>query len=490
VRKPLLSPRRGPLPPPLVLLLAILATACGSDGADIQAPVPVASVRVTAPADSVLVGDSLQLTATALDSAGTALEARTFDWSTDDTSLASVSASGLVAGLAPGNVVIHATSEGVIGSLTITVSPAPTTPPPPPGGPTDVGLQEIASGLSFPLYLASPPGDERLFVVEKTGAIRVVKDGTLLPTPFLDLSAQVSGRAEQGLLGLAFPPDFASSGRFFVDYTDLEGDTHVSAFRVSSDPDRADPASESVVLAIDQPGPSHNGGQLLFGPDGMLYIGMGDGGSHGGDDHGRGQSLDDLLGSILRIDVSSGTSYTVPPDNPFVGTAGARGEIWNYGLRNPWRFSFDRGTGDIYIADVGETQWEEVNYSAAADGAGRKVDYGWNVMEGRHCLGTPDCDQSGLTLPVLEYSHDMGCAIIGGYVYRGSAIPALQGHYFYSDFCQGWVRSFRIEDDQAVEEADWPSLAPGGQVSSFGEDAEGELYVLTGDGRVLKIVAR
>jgi glucose/arabinose dehydrogenase len=322
--------------------------------------------------------------------------------------------------------------------------------------------------------------------VEKGGAILVIKDGVLQDRPFLDLSGRVSSRAEQGLLGLAFPPDYASSGRFVVHYTDLSGDTRVSSFRVSGDRDQADPASESIVLAVNQPGPSHNGGQILFGPDGLLYIGLGDGGSRDGMDRGRGQSLGDLFGSVLRIDVSAGSGYTVPADNPFVATPGARPEVWSYGLRNPWRFSFDRATGDLYLADVGDHQWEEVETATAAEGAGHGLNYGWSLMEGRECR-QPGCDQTGLTPPTLEYDHSEGCAV-GGYVYRGSAIPALQGRYFYADFCQGWVRSFRLVAGAAAEETDWPTLSPGGTVTSFGEDAVGELYLLTGEGGVFRIV--
>ena len=292
--------------------------------------------------------------------------------------------------------------------------------------------------------------------MEKAGAIRVVKGGAVLATPFLDLTTKVvSEGGEQGLLGLAFAPDYASSGRFFVQYNDVSGDTRISVIRVSGDPDRADPASESSVLPVPQPGVAHNGGQLLFGPDGILYIGLGDGADS---DHGRGQSLADLFAKILRIDVSSGDPYTVPPDNPFVATAGARPEIWSYGFRNPWRFSFDRATGDLYIGDVGESTWEEVDYASAADGAGRGLNYGWSRMEGQHCFGAVGCDQAGLTLPVLEYSHSDGCAVSSGYVYRGPAIPALQGTYFYADYCGGWVRSFRMEGGVPVYKYFWQSL--------------------------------
>jgi glucose/arabinose dehydrogenase len=465
-----------------VLIIAASLSACGGDGGDIQEPRPVTAVTVTAPNTTIEAGQTVQLTATARDAGGTVVDGRTFEWTTADAAVASVSPTGLVSGLTEGQVEIRATTEGVTGSIMITVTAAP------PGGPIILGLQEVATGLDFPLYLVSPPGDDRLFIVQKAGAIRVLKGGTLLATPFLDLTSKVlSTGGEQGLLGLTFAPDYASSGRFFVHYIDLSGDTHVSLFRVSADPDRADPASESVVLAAPQPGVAHKGGQLLFGADGMLYIGLGDGADN---DQGRGQSLADLLGSILRIDVSSGATYTVPPDNPFVGTAGARPEVWSYGFRNPWRFSFDHATGDLYIGDVGESHWEEVDYASAADGAGRGVNYGWSVMEGRHCAKAQGCDQAGLTLPVLEYEHSDGCAVIGGYVYRGVAIPALQGSYFYADYCRGWVRSFRVSGGVVTQETDWPALQPGGQVTSFGEDAAGELYLLTEQGGVFKIVPR
>jgi glucose/arabinose dehydrogenase len=344
-----------------------------------------------------------------------------------------------------------------------------------------VRLEQIAGGLSVPLYLTSPPGDSRLFIVEKTGAIRIIKDGTLVADPFLDLGAQVSGGGEQGLLGLAFDPEYASNGRFFVHYTDVAGNTRMSRFLVSADPDRADPASEHLLLSATQPFSNHNGGELTFGPDGLLYLGLGDGGSSN-DPGGRGQSVADLLGSILRMDVRAGDSFTVPPDNPFVGQAGAEPTVWSYGLRNPWRFSFDRATGDLYIADVGQDQFEEINVATAAQGAGRGINYGWSIMEGMHCRGGGACDQAGLTPPVLEYSHSDGCSVTGGFVYRGAAIPALQGQYFFSDFCAGWVRSFRYVGDAATELTEWPALSPGGGVTSFGQDTAGELYILTGTG--------
>jgi glucose/arabinose dehydrogenase len=352
-----------------------------------------------------------------------------------------------------------------------------------------VRLLEVTSGLSVPLYLTAPSGDlSRLFIVEKPGRIRIVKDGTLLPDPFLDISSQVSGGDEQGLLGIAFPPDYNSTGRFVVHYTDVAGDTRVSLFQVSANPDVADASSEQVILTADQPFANHNGGQITFGPDGFLYLGLGDGGGSG-DPEGRGQDLSELLASILRIDVQSGTFYTVPADNPFVGQQPViRPEIWSYGLRNPWRFSFDRATGDLYIADVGQNNIEEVDVASAAGGGGKGVNYGWSIMEGNQCYGGGQCDQTGLTLPTFQYSHAQGCSIIGGSVYRGSAIPAIQGLYFYGDFCGGWVRSFRYVDGAATEVTDWPALRVASPLTSFGEDAAGELYVLESSGRVSRIV--
>ena len=349
-------------------------------------------------------------------------------------------------------------------------------------------LQQVVAGLTFPVYLTAPAGDPtRLFIVEKAGSIRIVKNGILLPAAFLDISPQISNLGEQGLLGLAFDPNYAANGRFFVHYTDLQGNTRVSRFQVSADPDLANAGSEQIILTQTQPYANHNGGQLLFGPDGMLYLGLGDGGS-AGDPQGRGQDRSDLLGSILRVDVQVGSPYTVPADNPFLSQTGVRPEIWSYGLRNPWRFSFDRGTGDLYIADVGESRFEEVDISPAAEGAGKGLNYGWNLMEGKHCFSTRSCDQTGLTLPVDEYNHSQGCSITGGYVYRGSAVPALQGLYFFADFCQGWVRSFRLAGGAATELTDWRVLQPGGSITSFGEDAAGELYLMSTNGGVFQVV--
>jgi glucose/arabinose dehydrogenase len=356
-----------------------------------------------------------------------------------------------------------------------------------PAGPVPVALATVASGLTLPLYLTAPAGDPRLFIVEKGGTIRIVQNGALLPAPFLDISAKVSTGGEQGLLGLAFDPQYASNGRFVVHYTDVAGDTQVSWFRVSPDPNVADPASELSIMSADQPFANHNGGQVLFGLDGYLYVMLGDGGASG-DPGNRAQSLADLLGSILRIQPLEAGGYSVPADNPFAGTPDALPEIWSYGLRNPWRVEFDPATGDLYIADVGERQWEEVSVSPAAAGAGRGANFGWRIMEGPECFATSPCDQTGLELPVVSYGHDKGCSITGGLVYRGSAIPALQGHYFYSDYCSGLVRGFRLEDGAAVDQYSWPTLEPGVGILSFGRDAAGELYILGTNGAAYRIV--
>ena len=350
-------------------------------------------------------------------------------------------------------------------------------------------LQQVAAGLDFPLYLTAPPGDNtRLFVVEKTGRIRIVKDGSVVPTPFLDLHAKVSNGSEQGLLGLAFPPDYAANPRFVVNYTNTSGDTRVSQFRVSANPDVADATSEQVLFAIAQPFSNHNGGMVTFGPDGKLYFGMGDGGS-GGDPNGNGQNRNTLLAKLLRVDVSASGQVSIPGDNPFAGQSGVRQEIWSYGLRNPWRFSFDRQTHDLYIADVGQNAHEEIDVATSASQFGKGLDYGWNRMEGLACYSPASgCDQSGLTLPLLDYDHSQGCSVTGGYVYRGTAAPAASGLYFYADYCEGWVRSFRLSNGTAADRRDWPSLRPGGQITSFGEDARGELYVMISSGKVFRIV--
>lgn len=351
-------------------------------------------------------------------------------------------------------------------------------------------LQEVASGLSAPLFLTAPAGDPRLFIVERAGSIRIVQNGAVLATPFLDIGSRVSTLVERGLLSMAFDPQYASNGLFFIYFTDLNGDIAIERFQVSpGDPNLADQASALRILTIaHRDFANHNGGLVAFGPDGFLYIGTGDGGG-GGDTLGNGQNLNALLGKLLRIDVRNSSvaqPYAIPPQNPFVAQAGRRGEIWAYGLRNPWRYAFDAATGSLYIADVGQNRSEEVNVVAAA-AAG--LNYGWNITEGSLCFPGDPCDKQGLTLPVLEYAHDAsgGCSITGGHVYRGSAIPELQGRYFYSDFCRGWLRSFAHSNGSATGQIDW-NIVNVGSIFSFGEDAQKELYMLASTGRVFKIV--
>ncbi|HEV2132601.1 MAG TPA: PQQ-dependent sugar dehydrogenase [Longimicrobiaceae bacterium] len=347
-----------------------------------------------------------------------------------------------------------------------------------------VRLQEVASGLENPLYLTAPAADPRLFIVEQPGRIRIVRDGNVLATSFLDIRDRVGSGGERGLLSMAFHPQYATNGFFYVNYTDLAGDTRIERYRVGSDADLADPASATLVLAVEQPYANHNGGLIKFGPDGMLYVGMGDGGS-GGDPLGHGQNRGTLLGALLRIDVSRGDPYAIPPDNPFVGQSGARGEIWAYGLRNPWRFSFDRQTGQLYLADVGQNAIEEVNVVGGSEAG---LNYGWSVMEGSQCYGASSCNSQGMVLPVIEYgTRSEGCAVTGGYVYRGRAIPGIAGHYFYGDYCRGWIRSFRYANGQAAQQRSW-ELDEVGNILSFGEDAAGELYLLSANGRVYQFV--
>jgi len=383
-----------------------------------------------------------------------------------------------------------------------TPGPATTLPSPTSGGggasggfdpsAVKVGLEPVASGLDAPLGVADAgDGTDRLFVVEQVGLIRVIRAGTLLETPFLDIRSRITSGGERGLLGLAFAPDFPADPRLFVDYTDVNGNTVISSFRVTpSTPDRADPASERILLQVDQPFPNHNGGALAFGPDGDLYIGMGDGGS-GGDPFGNGQSLTTLLGKVLRIRPGpadgTGPAYTIPADNPFAADPSAKPEILAYGLRNPWRFSFDRSTGDLWIGDVGQDAWEEVDVIRAGDPRTPAPDFGWNLMEGRHCYGASSCSREGLTLPVAEYGHDQGCAIVGGYVGRDPADPTLLGGYLFGDDCSGNI--WALDAARPTRTDPILVLRSGRQVSSFGEDEAGRLYLtdLAG-GQLLRIV--
>lgn len=342
------------------------------------------------------------------------------------------------------------------------------------------------AGLNEPVFATAPDGDARLFIVERAGRIVVAQGGAPSATPFLDISARVGAAGEGGLLSMAFDPRFAVNGFFYVYFTETSGDIAIERFQVSAaNPDVADPAPLRILTIPHRTFSNHKGGLVRFGPDGFLYLGTGDGGG-GGDPFGNGQNLDTLLGKLLRIDVSNASAaspYAIPPGNPFVGQPNRRGEIWAYGLRNPWRFAFDPPTNRLYIGDVGQSRIEEVDVSAA-DSAG--LNYGWNVTEGTTCFGADPCDKTGFTLPVLEYGHGGGeCSVIGGFVYRGSALPELQGRYFYSDLCSGWLRSFVFAGGAATDPQQ--SIASMGSVLSFGEDGRKELYVLTGEGQVLRI---
>jgi glucose/arabinose dehydrogenase len=344
----------------------------------------------------------------------------------------------------------------------------------------------VASGLRNPLDLQAAPGDrERVYVVEQGGRVRVIRNGQLQSTPFLDVSGRISSGGERGLLGLAFHPQFATNRRVFVNYTNPRGDTHIAEFRATS-ADAADPGSERVVLTETQPFANHNGGGLAFDNSGRLLVALGDGGS-GGDPLGNGQKLDTFLGKILRIDVDAGAPYAVPADNPFRATAGAAPEIWAYGLRNPFRISVDRPTGDLYIGDVGQNRVEEIDVGLASRRGGEN--YGWNTLEGSQCYSPASgCNRSGLTLPVYEYSHSEGCSVTGGVVYRGCRMPDLAGTYFFGDFCTGLVRSFRLASGQATDVRDWTAGLRGiGSPSSFGLDADGEAYVVDYDGEVYRL---
>lgn len=343
-------------------------------------------------------------------------------------------------------------------------------------------LEKITDQLENPLFLASLAGDPRLFIVEQPGRIRIVKNGKLLPKPFLDISPKVRFRAECGLLGLAFHPDYHTNGYFFINYIDKKGNTRVERYRVSQNQDIADPKSVDRILWVKQPFRNHNGGTLLFGPDGMLYIGMGDGGGSG-DRHDNSQNLRNVLGDILRIDIDHEFPYAIPPDNPYSGHETIKQEIWSSGLRNPWRFAFDEDENLLYIADVGDIGKEEINIVPAKKPG---LNFGWNILEGTDCYLEKNCNKEGFTPPVLEYTHKEGCSIIGGVVYRGK-IRAIRGHYFYGDYCLGWIRSFKYKNGTISDQTEWKSDAVG-NILSFSEDAEGELYVLYEEGRVFKIV--
>lgn len=358
-------------------------------------------------------------------------------------------------------------------------------PKSPPDG-SKYQLTTIVDGFTRPLFVTHA-GDQRLFILEQGGKISVFDKGSLLRKPFLDVSKLVSRSGnEQGLLGLAFDPHYATSAQFYINYTNVDGNTIVARYTTAEDnPNVADPTTAEQVLEVDQPYSNHNGGDVVFGPDGYLYIGMGDGGS-AGDPKGNGQNPKALLGKILRLDVNSTQKpYGIPKDNPFVKNARYAPEIWAIGLRNPWRFSFDRATNDLYIADVGQNAWEEVNFQPASSKGGEN--YGWNYYEGTHKYSKQDPPTDDMVLPFTEYGHDQGCSITGGYVYRGAKLPELRGVYFYGDYCTGIIwSSYRDSGGK------WQTnifMKTNLTISSFGEDVNGELYVVNHGGSVTRLEA-
>jgi glucose/arabinose dehydrogenase len=366
-------------------------------------------------------------------------------------------------------------------AITITGCSPETDPEPTPDPNITLKLDQVATGLSGPVYVTSPPGDSRLFIVEQPGRIRIIQNGQLLPAPFLDIVSRVGSGGERGMLSVAFHPQYAANGFFYVYFTATNGEIRVERFTASGN--TANPSTAKVILAVPHPRGNHNGGLAMFGPDGMLYLGLGDGGG-GGDPDANGQNQNTLLGALLRIDVNSGDPYSIPAGNPFVGRNDARPEIWATGLRNPWRFAFDGSAGNLYVADVGQGELEEVNVVAATRAG---VNYGWNIMEGSSCYNASSCNRQGLELPVLEYRHlGNACSVTGGFVYRGSAIPEIAGHYFYGDYCAGFVKSFRFQGGAATDERTW-ELGNIGNITSFGQDAAGELYITSGNGTIYRI---
>ena len=382
---------------------------------------------------------------------------------------------------------------------------------PPPAPSNSLRLQPVATSavLALPLFLTAPPNDfNRLFIVEQGGLIRILDalSGAPRSTPFLDVRALITNPSigtERGLLGMAFDPDFGppiNNRRFYIYYTDTNGNIVIARYLASTaNPDVANPVSDRILKTItrDPANANHNGGMLAFGPDRCLYAATGDGGGVG-DPPNNAQTTTSLLGKILRLDPENGNACTFITSNPFA-TSGGAPEVWSYGLRNPFRFSFDRTTGNLYIGDVGQSQREEVD-AVLAPSAGRGLNFGWKIMEGFLCFDPPSgCNTSGLTLPILDYSHDPdtgACSIIGGYVYRGTSNAAVVGTYFYADFCAGFVRSFLLQNGQLGTQNTWPLLSPpsGEQITSFGEDARGELYLITQNlttqtGKVFRVTA-
>ena len=400
------------------------------------------------------------------------------DGSVHETAINALAAAGIATGCGPRSFCpadpIRRDHTATMLARALSLEPAPIEPVP-------WRLELVADSIYRPTDLQAPTGDDRAFVTTKQGEILIIADGAVSPEPFLDLTSEVRSRTpEEGLLGLAFHPDYATNARFYVFYNDLDGHSQVYQYRADpQNPNRADPATARRIISIEEDSIIgwHLGGQLQFGPDGYLYIAVGD-----GESDLQAQNTRTLLGTILRIDVDNGDPYAIPADNPYADGQGGRPEIWAYGLRNPWRFSFDGP--HIYIADVGQVLLEEINIADASTGG---INYGWPTLEGARCHTPPrNCDTAGLFTPQIDYPRSEGLAVIGGYVYRGDAIDEMTGRYFYSDYTGGWIRTFAYQNGQITQHRQWPQL---GRVHSFGTDGRGELYLLT-ETAIHKIVPR
>lgn len=486
--------------------------ACASDWVFIPVPAPAANQTLTDPALSgglctpgsigfaPLAGDALAQDFLAVligDCTGNWPGSPTATPTQTETPTAAPTASATFTGtVSPTRTASATHTPSVTPTQTGTRTPTRTPTVPPTSTPTpsfvwpQISLTPIATGLALPVQVShAGDGSNRLFVVQQGGLVRLVKNGVVQATNFLNVTSKVSCCGERGLLGLAFPPTYASTGRFYVAYTNGAGSLVVARYRASADPDVADPASEEILLTVPHPGSSnHNGGQIAFSPiDGYLYIGTGDGGG-GGDPGNNGQNTTVLLGKILRLDVEqptptgTPTPYAIPTANPVLPTPGARREIWAWGLRNPWRFAFDRLTGDLYIGDVGQGLWEEVDFQAADSPGGEN--YGWRVMEGPACYNPNPCSSAGLTLPVFAYDHGLGCSVSGGVVCRGTTYPRMHGTYFAGDYCSGRIWGLRREG------ANWHSsmlLDTAHQIVAFGEDEAGDAYVVAYGGTIYRL---
>lgn len=470
----------------LPLLLLLLLAGCGGGGGNPGTPATAPPAATTG---------SLQVSITALPAGanGAVRVTGPNNFSQD------LTATQTLVNLAPGSYSVAASSV-TLGTTTYTPAPATqsvvvtsgataTATVAYAGANLSLALSDIGPTFTSPTFVTAPPGDDRLFVLERRGVVRIVRNGAVLAQPWIDISANVFTTGEGGLLSMAFDPNFASNGYFYLYYTDLGQNIVVERYGSSPTPNVADPTSSLTILRVAHPQfTNHFGGLVAFGPDGMLYAGLGDGGG-AGDPFGNAQNLNVLLGKLLRVDVrtaSSGQPYTIPATNPYVNQPGRRPEIWALGLRNPWRYAFDGE--QLYIADVGQGEREEVNLATSSQAG---LNYGWDILEGTACFDASTCDRNGLTLPVFEYEHGSndvnGCSITGGYVYRGTAIPELAGRYFYSDFCRGYIKSFFASSAGIVEQRDW-NLTGAGQVVSFGRDGAGELYVVSNGGRIFRIV--